>query len=119
MVLREPVFLKRGIGHPKEHDIPYAIFETLGIPPNKLKQYYYKHSPMTQELLDRFFKTVRIGQGLESLVTNYHSKAQLLSLLSKLLDLDPRSRITAKEALNHPFFSQQCKQMVASLPNPR
>lgn len=119
MVLREPVFLKRGIGNPKEHDIPYAIFETQGLPTMKLRQYYYKHSPMTQDLLDRFFETVKVGVGLESMVTNYHSKTQLLSLLSKLLDLDPRSRITAKEALNHPFFSQQCKQMVGSLPNSR
>ena len=115
MVLREPIFLKRGIGTPKEYDIPYAIFEVLGMPSAKLKQYYYKGSPMTPDLLDRFFASTKVGAGLESLFTNYHSRNQLLSLLSRMLDLDPRTRITAKEALAHPFFTSECKQWVSRL----
>ena len=36
-----------------------------------------------------------------------YAPAEALDLLSKLMALDPKKRITAKEALKHPFFKSK------------
>ena len=46
---------------------------------------------------------------------NHPSTIQLLDLLTKLLQFDPNLRLTANEALNHPFFNNMREYMIEEL----
>ena len=54
------------------------------------------HFPIPQHGLKEFFPCI--------------SNPLALDLLSKFLALDPKNRITAKEALDHPFFQPLTKE---------
>ena len=46
----------------------------------------------------------------------YETPSEAIDLISRLLEFEPRKRITAKEALNHPFFDEINKAKAAVLP---
>jgi renal tumor antigen len=50
------------------------------------------------------FPTVEVGSGIEKLMT--HTSREAFDLVSKLLIYNPDNRITASQALKHPWFTE-------------
>ena len=75
----------------------YAIFEKLGSP-NPLNCEYYANFSHKLQILPKVEK----GNLEEEIPTLC---AEGLNLLKRMLSLNPKKRIAAFEALEHPFFS--------------
>lgn len=60
--------------------------------------------PFDPTILDSFEKFERIS--LNELFKRAKDRANFLDLLLKMLTYVPEKRITAKEAMNHPFFKE-------------
>jgi serine/threonine protein kinase len=60
--------------------------------------------PFEPTILDAFEKFERIS--LNELFKRAKDRANFLDLLLKMLAYVPDKRITAKEAMNHPFFKE-------------
>lgn len=77
-------------------DMIHKIFAILGTPPNETLQEFRDFQNGT---------FVPIKYEPQDLATVLHSNdPYFVDLISKLLVINPRKRITAKEALHHPFF---------------
>lgn len=74
----------------------YKIFQVFGTP-DEIAWPEFSKLPYFKECLPRFK-----GVGIESMVPNLCVEG--VDLLKKLLALDPKKRISAKEALEHSFF---------------
>lgn len=83
-----------------EKDMVRRIHEVLGTPSDKTLQFLKRHA---SRHMDLNFAPVR-GKGLASMIPG-HVPVQMVDLLLKMLQYDPRRRITAKEALMHPYFA--------------
>lgn len=46
----------------------------------------------------------KLGAGLLAVAPSLATEPELLALIEDMLELEPSRRITAKEALEHPFF---------------
>ncbi|KAI1129051.1 kinase-like domain-containing protein [Nemania abortiva] len=57
--------------------------------------------------LFKLLKTFTPGNGMQPLSMWRYDDAEFLDLIAKMTHLDPRGRITAKEALEHPWFSKE------------
>lgn len=81
-----------------EIDQVHKIHSVLGTPPSHIIERFKQHS----RHVELHFPS-RNGCGIAHM--NKDLSPLCLDLISKLLEYDPAARITAKEALKHPFFS--------------
>lgn len=88
-----------------EGDQLFAIFRILGSMSSDEVSEYKKRVPFDPVLFDSFgsFKRVNLKDMFKTISAG--SKSQFLDLLLKMLAFLPEKRITAKEALEHPFFN--------------
>ena len=91
MVVGYPIFA----GHTPMDSIR-KIFEIIGIPDHQLKNEFHDLENVDINISE--YQYIGLSNTLGT------SDVALLDLLSKLLNLDFRRRITAKEALNHQYF---------------
>jgi serine/threonine protein kinase len=86
-----------------EGDQLFAIFKIIGsLNSEELKQ-YKSRVPFDPSLIDAFGQSKRVN--LKEYFKVVDDKNNFIDLLLKMLSYLPEKRITAKEALNHPFFS--------------
>jgi len=84
---------------PLEDDQITKIIQVIGIPPDKSIEFIRnKSAKKYMELL----KTSNVI-GLDKILPNLESEEK--DLLKRLLEFNPELRITAKQALNHPYFN--------------
>ena len=65
---------------------------------------YRKRVPFQKEIFERF-KTYK-GENLKEKFSYVKDLDNLIDLLKKMLAYLPEDRITAKRAMNHPFFKE-------------
>lgn len=94
-----------------EGDQLFAIFRVLGSLTNDEVKEFKQRVPFDPSLFDSFGTFKRIG--LKEYFKCVNDKNNFLDLLLKMLTYLPEKRITAKEALNHPFFSDLQENMVS------
>lgn len=76
----------------------HKIHNVLGTPSAKILEEFQKHATHME-----FNFPSKKGTGIEKLAP--HIPKDCVDLIQKLLRYDPEERITADEALKHPFFS--------------
>ena len=86
-----------------EGDQLFAIFRILGSMSKEEIGEYKKRVPFDPVLFDSFGIFKRVN--LKELFKMVSDKSPFLDLLLKMLAFLPENRITAKEALSHPYFS--------------
>lgn len=92
MVKGSPIFVGDS-----DIDMIYKIFETLGTPDDETLNYF--HDIQTHKISVKKFPGQSIGDLLNS------NDVFLVDLLKKMLAINPLDRITARDALLHPFFN--------------
>lgn len=96
------IFYELVSGHPlfkakSDTDMLFKIFELFGTPTPESWDWIFKLTGFNASF--PVFK----AKGLKSLLPNLEADA--LDLMSKLLELNPLTRLTCAEALGHPYFS--------------
>ncbi|KAH0793809.1 CMGC family protein kinase [Histomonas meleagridis] len=87
MILRKPLFIGDN-----DTEILHKIFDIIGTP--------------NEETMLMFKQLPRYKDKPQDLANILHgADAQILDLISKMLQIDPSKRITAKDALSHPYFN--------------
>ncbi len=86
-----------------EMDQINKIHDALGTPPDSLLQYFQKH---TSDI--KFTFQQKSGYGINKYLSHVSPDCQ--DLIGKLLCYNPEERLTAKQALNHPYFKDLKKQ---------
>ena len=98
LVLREPIFRGKSEG-----DQLFAIFKVLGSPtPEEYEELSYL-VPFDAKMFSEFKSFP--GQPLRQYFGYIQDLDNFLDLLSRVFAYVPAKRITAQEALQHPFFS--------------
>ncbi|KAH0790406.1 cyclin-dependent kinase 2 [Histomonas meleagridis] len=92
MIVRKPLFFGEC-----NNDILHKIFNIIGTPSEE--------TLLTFKQLPRYNDDFPESepQDLANLLPN--ADAQIIDLISKMLQIDPSKRITAKDALSHPYFN--------------
>lgn len=86
----------------------YNIYKTLGPLPESYREKVHKNEDLSGVNFDIYFQSFNDFDP-DSLNTRYFNKVKdgnLIDLLKKMLDLNGETRISAEEALAHPFFNQ-------------
>ena len=83
-----------------DNEVLDRAFRLCGTPDKSHCAFYYKLKKWNN------FKFYKYEQGKMKDYFPY-ATPEALDLLSKLLALDPKNRISCKQALNHPFFDQK------------
>lgn len=103
--------------HPFEEDcniaILYRIFKTLGTPTQNILEFPTLLSdPAFVDLMPYLPQWEPIG--LHQLIseTGSQEEEQAIDLLSGLLQMDPKFRLSSREAMNHPLFQTLNKQAI-------
>ena len=73
-------------------------FRIMGTPSEEFCQFYLKLKRWPEFKFSKYPRPETLKNAFP------YGTAEALDLLSKMMNLDPRCRITAKEALNHAFF---------------
>lgn len=91
-----------------DSDQLFKIFETLGAGLSPSETQYFKSTSCFPGLdwsllAEKCFRSVK---SFESLFVCFKDKTNLASLLKGMLRYNPEQRLTAEEALAHPFFNE-------------
>lgn len=81
-----------------DHEVLERVFKMLGTPNETHCSFLTKLPKFSNFRFTRYEKPVSLKEFFPA------ATPLALDLLSKLMALDPKDRITAKEAMNHPFF---------------
>ncbi len=106
LFLLTPIFKGKTQG-----DQLFAIFRILGSMSNDEIKEYKTRVPFDSSLIDSFGTFKRIN--LKDFFKVVSDKNNFLDLLLKMLTYLPEKRITASQALKHPFFSDLNDNMVS------
>lgn len=87
-----------------EMDQVHKIHNILGSPPKELLDKFQKYATH----MEFNFPTVQEGSGIDRLMTSASKEA--MDLVHKLLIYNPDNRITASQALKHPWFKELREQ---------
>eukprot|EP00003_Mantamonas_plastica_P033200 TRINITY_DN9385_c2_g1_i1.p1 TRINITY_DN9385_c2_g1~~TRINITY_DN9385_c2_g1_i1.p1 ORF type:complete len:266 (-),score=87.93 TRINITY_DN9385_c2_g1_i1:208-1005(-) len=79
----------------------FLIYELLGTPNEQNWPGFTSLKRAEESLAGKFYKGNRVDGSFKSQLSK-----KGLDLLKRMLLYDPRGRITAREALNHPFFAE-------------
>ncbi|CDW76861.1 protein kinase [Stylonychia lemnae] len=93
-----------------EHDQVIRIHNIMGSPPKELLDKFQKYASH----MEFDFPSVPEGTGLQKLMTHVSPEAQ--DLVIKMLTYNPDNRITASQAVKHPWFKDLRDQEKASNP---
>ena len=98
LILKEPLFLGRSEG-----DQLFAIFKILGSPSQEEYEKFSKRVPFDPSIFKKFpeYKTKK---NWNNSFEGISDKKNLIDLLNKIFQYLPENRISAFEAMNHPFF---------------
>jgi glycogen synthase kinase 3 beta len=99
LVMREPLFQGKSEG-----DQLFAIFKTLGTPTKDEIAELKKKVPFDSSLLDEFKAYPRPSWKEKFFYINDYDL--LIDLLNQMFRYVPEKRITARDALLHPFFAE-------------
>jgi serine/threonine protein kinase len=95
-----------------EKDQVHKIHNILGTPPRDVLERFQKYASH----MDFNFPHV-VGTGISQLVP--HVSPECLELISKLLIYNPDERMTARQALNYPYFKElRSQETKVAQPNP-
>lgn len=103
LITREPLFQGK-----TEGDQIFAIFSLLGTPSNREYEMLSRKVPFDPKLFKEFPyipKNQADNNRLEKKFQCFSEKSLLCDLLAKLLSYVPEERLTARQALDHPFFN--------------
>lgn len=103
MIIKEPIFQGK-----TEGDQLFTIFGVLGSPSDKEYEILSSKVPFDPKLFSefpKFPKNTEQNDRLEKKLSNFKDKRNLVDLLNRIFTYIPEERITAKEALAHPFFN--------------
>lgn len=95
----------------------FAIFNIIGSPSEREYDILSKKVPFDPKLFKEFPsmpKNTEENNKFARMFYNFKDKKNLLDLLGKMFTYIPEERLTAKEALAHPFFDA-IRQQYASL----
>lgn len=98
LALREPIFQGKSEG-----DQLFAIFRTLGSPTSEQFQEYSKMVPFDPKIFNDFKTFARPDISAE-FSNSIQDTENFLDLMYKMFEYIPSKRISASEALKHPFF---------------
>ena len=99
IITRDPLFQGKSEG-----DQLFKIFEVLGSPTEKEFKVLGKIVPYDKKLFKEFKKYPR--RKLEGKFRYIHDLENLIDLLDRIFKYIPGERITATEAMMHPFFEE-------------
>ena len=95
------------------YDLMHSLCRVYGTDAvESLRKKYPTYDPPLQNL--RRFSQNEVPGGIQSLPTSALASAEAMDLAAKLLVLDPAERISAEEALHHPFL-KACWENVHTL----
>lgn len=106
LATREPIFQGKSEG-----DQLFAIFRTLGSPTAEQFQEYAKMVPFDAKLFNDF-KTYARPNISSEFSNSIKDIDNFLDLMYKMFEYIPSKRITATEALKHPFFKDVRDKML-------
>ena len=87
-----------------EIDQLFKIFRIFGTPDESAWQ-GFSDLPHVKTSIFPHFKA-NGNENLKDICKNYRNHAELIDLLSQMLQLEPSKRITTKGAIEHPFFNE-------------
>lgn len=102
--MKDPLFQGKSEG-----DQLFAIFNVLGSPSEREYEVISKKVPFDPKLFKEFPvipKTSEENDRFGKLFPNFKDKKNFFDLLHRVFTYIPEERITAKEALAHPFFHE-------------
>lgn len=91
-----------------EIDQLFKIFRIFGTPDESAWQ-GFSDLPHVKTSIFPHFKA-NGNENLKDICNNYRNHAELIDLLSQMLQLEPSKRITTKGAIEHPFFNEYRQQ---------
>lgn len=104
MIMKDPIFQGKSEG-----DQLFAIFNVIGSPSEKEYETLSKKVPFDPKLFKEFPtvpKNSEENDRFSKLFVNFKDKKNLYDILNKIFTYIPEDRITAKEAMQHAFFSE-------------
>lgn len=104
MIIKEPIFQGK-----TEGDQLFTIFGVLGSPSEKEYDTLGAKVPFDPKLFQEFPKypkNCEQNDKLEKKLGHFKDKRNLMDLLNRIFTYIPEDRITAKDALAHPFFNE-------------
>ena len=95
--MREPIFQGK-----TEGEQLFAIFKVLGSPSSEVFKEFSERVPFDPSIFSKF--PFYPGKNVRNMIGNFDDMDNLMDLLNKMFEYLPEKRISAKEALQHPFF---------------
>jgi serine/threonine protein kinase len=102
LIIKDPLFQGK-----TEGDQLFAIFSTIGSPTEAEYDELAKKVPFDPKLFKEFPTVPKSAENKEKFTKLFYiikDRQNLLDLLNRMFTYLPEERITAKEAIAHPFF---------------
>ena len=101
LITRDPIFQGKSEG-----DQLFAIFNMIGSPSEQDYHEYSRRVPFDPKLFNDFPTVKREREDFSKQFVHFNDHENLLDLLYKMFEYLPEKRISASDAINHPFFDE-------------